>query len=423
MVKRCIVLVLVTLLVGVNAIAAQDEIDPQLLEQMDSLERVTENIRDLPATSTIDHRFPTREETIAYLRETYSREYPPEEFARLARFYIALGLLPAGTDLQEVFLRLLGSQVAGYYDPDTETMNVLPTTGDDPGSKLSITEQVIYVHEFTHALQDMHFDLDSLLEAPEIADHPDRSLAALSLVEGDASATMTLYLQEVAARNPMAALSLLVEGLQSGGLFLPPGIPQILVDELMFPYQDGMNFVIAISQDGGWERVNEAYSNPPSTTEQILHPDKYITGETGQDVALVDASAALGDGWAADWDTTMGEFYLRKFLDVYLSSSQAASAAAGWGGDRLRIYFQPETDEIAYVLRTAWDNNTEYEEFTERFAEFATIRFDGPPAAADNCWANETGALCVMLDDESGDSLIVSAPTLELAIALRDASR
>jgi hypothetical protein len=412
---------LIALLVGVNASAAQDEIDPELLEQMHTLEQVTENIRNLPATSEIDHRFPTREETIAYLRETYSREFPPEEFARLARFYIALGLLPAGTDLQEVFLRLLGSQVAGYYDPDTETMNVLPTTGDDPGSELSITEQVIYVHEFTHALQDMHFDLDSLLEAPEIADHPDRSLAALSLVEGDASAAMTLYLQEVAARNPMAALSLLVEGLQSGGLFLPEGIPQILVDELMFPYQDGMNFVIALSQDGGWERVNEAYANPPTTTEQILHPEKYVTRETGQDVELVDASAALGDGWLADWDTTLGEFYLRKHLDLHLSSSQAASAASGWGGDRFRVYYNADTGEIAWALRTAWDNNDAYREFIELYAIFATTWFDDAASDA-SCWENETGALCMMQYDAERDSLIVFAPTLEQALALRDAS-
>ena len=421
MVKRWIVIGLVALLVGVNASAAQDEIDPELLKQMNTLEEITENIRDLPPTNEIDHQFPTREETIAYLRDLYSREYPPEEFERLERFYVALDLLPADADLQEVYLTLLGSQVAGYYDSDTETMNVLPVVGDDPGSDLSITEQTIYVHEFTHALQDMHFDLDSLLESPDVVDHPDRSLATLALVEGDASATMTLYLQEVAQRNPLAALSLLVEGLQSGGLFIPPGVPDILVDELLFPYEDGMNFVIGLSQDGGWDRVNEAYDNPPATTEQILHPEKYLAGEVGQDVTLEDASAALGDGWLADWDTTLGEFYLRKYLDVYLSSSQAANAASGWGGDHFRVYNQPETGDLAYALRTAWDSNEDYEEFTERFAEYGTMRFDAPPNDGD-CWEYETGALCVMLYDAEGDSLIVSAPTLEQAIALRDAS-
>jgi hypothetical protein len=138
-------------------------------------------------------------------------------------------------------------------------------------------------------------------------------------------------------------------------------------------------------------------------------------------VELVDASAALGDDWLADWDTTLGEFYLRKHLDLHLSSSQAASAASGWGGDRFRVYYNADTDEIAWALRTAWDNNDAYREFIELYAIFATTWFDDAASDA-SCWENETGALCMMQYDAERDSLIVFAPTLEQALALRDAS-
>src|SRR5690606_23013873 len=124
-------------------------------------------------------------------------------------------------NLRDVYLELLGAQVAGFYDSDTKMMNVVPTSGllsDD----LTLTEEIIYVHEFTHALQDQFFGLDPLIEPEEVAKHPDRALAAISLVEGDATAVMQVYVQNVVSRNPMAAFQILGEGLQAGNLFLPP---------------------------------------------------------------------------------------------------------------------------------------------------------------------------------------------------------
>lgn len=410
MLKRWIVVGLLALLVGANASAAQEDapINPALVDQMDGLEQITQALRGLTAKESIDHQFPTREATIDYLRDLYSREFPPAEFDRLERFYVALDLLPADIDLQAVYLDLLGSQVAGFYDPDTQTMNVLPMVGDDPGSKLSFTEQVIYIHEFTHALQDQYFDLNRLIGSPEIQATPDRSLATTALVEGDATAIMTLYTQEVAARNPFAVLGMLVEGLQAGNLFLPSGIPSILVDELLFPYDTGMNFVVALYEAGEWDAVNNAFSTPPTTTEQIYHPEKYLAGEGAQAVALDDRSAALGDGWTTPWDTTLGEFYLRAHLATQLTDREAARAADGWGGDHFIVY--QNGDQIAWALRLAWDAPAEQTEFSDLYAQYGDLRF-GTSADADGCWQDADGVLCF----DSTASLIAAAPTLEQA--------
>lgn len=422
MIKRWMLIGLLALIMGVHISSAQDEeISPKLAEQMATLETITQDIRDLNAMREIDHQFPTRAETIDYLKETYSREFPPEEFDRLERFYIALGLLTPDIDLQDVYLNLLGSQIAGFYDSDTEVMNVLPIVGDETGESLSITEQVIYVHEFTHALQDQHFDLNALLDAPEALENPDQSLATLALVEGDATATMTLYLQRVAEQNPLAALAMLVEGLQGGTLFLPEGIPPILLNELLFPYDAGMNFVIEISGEDGWNTVNAAFENPPTTSEQILHPEKYLAGEAAQNVELNDLSDTLGDGWVEDWNTTLGEFYLREVLDTELSSSEAADGAAGWGGDRFRVYHNTETGEIAWALRLTWETFDDSNEFNQLYADYGDNRFDSAANEA-GCWENNMGALCLTVTDATPESLIVFAPTVEYALALSDAA-
>ena len=133
MLKRLIVYYVAGTLIGVNVSFAQEAtpeptqevISPQLAAQMAGLEQITQTLRGLTAKEPVEHRFPTRQQTIDYLKASYDREFPPEKFAELKSFYVALGLLPADIDLQSVYLGLLGSQVAGYYDPDTKTMNVL----------------------------------------------------------------------------------------------------------------------------------------------------------------------------------------------------------------------------------------------------------------------------------------------------------
>ena len=59
-----------------------------------------------------------------------------------------------------------------------------------------LRQQLAYAHEFIHALQDQHFDLDAFVEANSNEDDPDGWLALSALVEGDAmNATMQfLYL-------------------------------------------------------------------------------------------------------------------------------------------------------------------------------------------------------------------------------------
>lgn len=394
-------------------LSAQDDISPDLEAEMEALETATRQIRELDGVA-VERAFPSREDTISYLRELFDDELPIEEAARYQQFYVALGLLEPDIDLREVYLTLLSAQVAGYYDSDSRVMNVIPTSGEMTDS-LSLTEEIIYVHEFTHALQDQFFGLDALLESDDVADHPDRSLATLALVEGDASAVMNVYTQEIVSRNPLAAFQLLGEGLQAGNLMLPAGTPAILTRELLFPYEGGMVFVTALFQaNDSWEAVDAAFANPPTTSEQVLHPQKYLDGEGAVAVTLEDGTAALGEGWAQVWDTTLGEWYLREHLATQLARSDANAAAAGWGGDRLHIYAGPETADLAWNVRLVWDTAVEQAEFEAAYAAFGEVRYGIAPE--NGCWSDDDSALCLNVGDDA--TTLAQAPTLASAQAL-----
>ncbi|MCL4251717.1 MAG: hypothetical protein KJ065_26430 [Anaerolineae bacterium] len=416
--KRILLIAIILMLALAGSVAAQDatapDVPPALEAQMLGLEDITEAIRGLDAETPVDHAFPTRAEVREYIADQYREQLSPELARRALAFYVALELLPPETDLTSLFIEVLGSQVAGFYDTETGVMNVIPVIGDDPGEGLSLTEQIIYVHEYTHALQDQHFALDSLIEAGGIADHPDQLLAALSLVEGDASLAMNFYTQQVAAANPLAALSILIEGVRAGNLLPPGDIPQPLLRELIFPYDTGLSFAMALFSEGnGWDLINKTFDNPPTTSEQIIHPEKYLAGESAIPVDLSPVGDVLGDDWEMVWDTALGEFYLAEYLRTQLDRREALAASAGWGGDHMQI-FVDDADRLAWVLKLVWDTPQDAVEFAQTYADFATER-GGETGSVDvtdttTCYTTTT-TICVNFDS----SIISAAPDLSLA--------
>jgi hypothetical protein len=421
-IKVLCVAVLVAL-IGGSAAAQPLAISAALDEQMNGLDRWTEAARGLTPTVGVPRSFPTRAEVRAYIERVYREELTPELAARSLAFYNAVGMLPPGIDLTALFIDVLGSQVAGFYDPDTGYMNVVPTIGDDPGDRLSLTEQMIYVHEYVHALQDQAFNLNNYVGTEELGDHPDRALAALSLVEGDASAVMTLYIQRAAEANPLAALSLLTEGLAAGNLLPPGDIPAPLLRELVFPYETGMNFVLAIYQsENSWEAVDRAFANPPTTSEQIIHPEKYLNSEGAQPVEGVSIAEVLPEGWQPQWDTAMGEFYLMEHLRQHLSRAEAARAAAGWGGDRFQVYTNAD-GETAWTLSLVWDTPADAQEFAAAYDNWleAFAEANGGSLQEGVDYSCVVAATTVCFFSSSAGDIITAAPLPELAQRLMDA--
>jgi hypothetical protein len=414
---------LVVLSVGSASAQEPMVISPVLEAQLVELNGWTEAARELTPEREVLRDFPTRDEVRAYIEEIYREELTPALAARSLAFYNAVGMLPPGVDLIDLYIDVLGSQVAGFYDPDTEVMNVIPTIGDDPGENLSLTEQIIYVHEYVHALQDQAFDLDNYVGTDELMDHPDRALAALSLVEGDASAVMNLYTQRAAEANPLAALSLITEGLAAGNLLPPGDIPAPLLRELMFPYETGLNFALSIYQSGdSWDAVNDAFANPPTTSEQIIHPDKYLAGEVGAEVEFVSMDEFMLDAWTQQWDTSLGEFYLGEHLRQYLPRREALDAAAGWGGDRFQVYTN-DAGEVSWTLKLVWDTTEDAREFVEAYDAWmrAYVEAVGGELTSGEEYTCVIAAQTVCIGEDEEGNIITSAPMPELAHTQMDA--
>lgn len=289
-------------------------------------------------------------------------EHWPEEARRAEEVVDAhLGLIPPKTDLEEEVFDVLEEQAGGYYDPDRDTFFVL---GDMPRAAAPI----IVAHELTHALDDQRYGIDRLLAEAEEDD--DRSGALEAVVEGSGTVVMTVFIHRQIVAGKLDPKSLLAfQESEVGKAERLKASPLFVQRSLIAPYILGMAFLLRGEliriQTGGItpSDLDHAFSDPPRSTEQILHPEKYAAREAPVDVSVPGGlTALLGAGWTEAGRDTLGEEYLRVWLGQLGASQQAFAAAAGWGGDRLALFEGPN-GATQLVVITFWDTATDADEF------------------------------------------------------------
>jgi hypothetical protein len=270
---------------------------------------------------------------------------------------ITLGLLPEGSSLRKLTLDFQGGQVAGYYSPDRDELFVVSRSG-----AVGPADESTYAHEFTHQLQDQHIDLAKL--GIDIVDQSDRSLARLALVEGDATSVQTTWMTENLTSAELGEV--FAASLDPVALEALRNAPAYLRETALFPYQSGLALVMRLVLQGGYAAVDAAFADPPDSTEQVLHPEKYFTREAPITVLVPpDLEKRLGSGWSEVGQDTLGELILRTWLNQGGETVLLAPVAAdAWGGDRLALYRGPNGETVV-VLITEWDTPQDATQFEQ----------------------------------------------------------
>lgn len=209
----------------------------------------------------------------------------------------------------------------------------------------------VIAHELVHVLQKEYFD-------PPTPKFFDERLAVSALIEGDAD----LVADEYSKRHSLRVFKTTRLTLHD---------PYIALHS--FPYVYGEKFVKFLYDQGGWELVNKAYKNLPSSTEQIMHPQKYLKGEAPKRVVV-----SIDKSYRLIHEDRLGEFYVYVLVATKLGIKNASKVAEGWDGDKV-LLLNNGTHELL-IWKTLWETSLDAREFYDalvQIAEMQGVKEDG----------------------------------------------
>lgn len=221
----------------------------------------------------------------------------------------SLGFIDPAVNLADALATSYEVGVVGVYFTDTKELYV-------QGTELNLYAELVIVHELAHAHDDQWLNLDRP-EFEEVDDEVGYGFSAV--VEGNASRVEAAWRAGLSAgqQEELGALELGLLSPEDIEVYL--SLPRLLLLFQISPYQDGEVFIEAVAARGGEDAVNEAFANPPRTSEQVLHPELYAAGHQ-----LIEVAPPPAEGDIID-EGLVGELA----FDLWFSDQ----AGDGWGGD------------------------------------------------------------------------------------------
>ena len=369
------------------------------------------------------------EDVRAYLDREIDKQYPPEKVAQVQAFLRTVGLLPPGCDLRKTFLDIMQNQVGGFYDTDTKTLYMVKR---GEAKMLPIVERSMLAHELTHALDDQYIDLDKFVKS-RIGQSEDMDLVTEALIEGSATSLMSQYMvrAQFSGKYNIAELQqyALEEMERSKPLLEAPRyfsamLGAYLVGTAFLARGEMLSLMLAPDNKTVGERFLAAVKDPPRSSEQILHPEKYW------DAAARDGPVIVSDDDVAKTLARPGRFIVHKdtigemlcavlttpkdakldLMAMNMSSYWTNPAATGWGGDRFFLLASGSSaDDAGKTLKdlravwiTLWDTPKDRDEFVEAYEQL------GPAGRATFKYGNQ-GAVFFFGFDEAERKAVQSA--------------
>ena len=323
--------------------------DAALARLVDSLRVPVERATGLRFRRPPRSALRSRDQVRSYLLAKLDEELPPGRMRGLETAYRLFGMLPDTLRLRDLLLNLYAEQVAGYYDPDSAML--FGVAGADRAQL-----RLVLAHEMVHALQGQYLPLDSILKSTV---NNDRLTAAQSVLEGQATLVSIEVLtpgQGVTATPQFWELYRDQVRAQQSAMPVFARAPLVVREALIFPYLEGAEFMHWWADRGPRDTLPYGPRMPVST-EQILHPDRYASGDAPVTLAFAADSGVV-------YEDVLGESEIRVLLAVLAGSNDVQTVVPiGWGGDRFRVYEAPGGPALVWYV--AWDDQRSADRFLQ----------------------------------------------------------
>jgi len=389
--------------------------NPTVAARIVDIEQEVSDLRGLPIQVKAPGFVVSKQEAKDLLIQAYITDDYKVQLENQKRSLVAFGFVKPTYDMVEKAVNGIVDGVGGFYMPDRKEMYILS------GLKIGGMEYFVYSHEFDHALVDQNYNVAGMGIYPECQYESQYCQAVTALFEGDATLLMYQWARQfISAQDINDLLN-----------YNPPAMPlsdqsppPYLTQDALFPYTYGQIFVEYLYKRGNWAEVNKAYANLPASTEQILHPEKYLAGELPVSVSMPNLGKALGSDWQLIESNVLGEWMTYLLLAyngdaaAQVEEETARTASEGWGGDRYQVYYNLSADQTAMAAEWVWDRPEDSVQFAGALRTSLGNRYRGNllEDAQRVCWQANGQVSCMA--NAADKTLWVLAPSLETVNAL-----
>ncbi|MCZ7532425.1 MAG: hypothetical protein M5U23_03275 [Acidimicrobiia bacterium] len=332
---------------GTHSASISEELDAKMRVDIGLLMLAAEESRALPFLEIPTVTILDQAEFQSRVAADVAEDLDSTHLANDQKLFELMGMLDGQTDLGELLVELYAEQVLGFYDGETKEI-VVPAEPDG----FSAYQRITIVHELVHALTDQHFDFNPEFERRSDEGNIDDAAALLAVVEGDATYQQFLYVQNM---DPADAVQAALEALSFDSATLDSAPTWVGLD-LAFPYEQGLVFMREIIADNGLKGVDEVYQDLPTTTEQILDPNKYLRRQGPEPLDPVSVTLP---GWDVHEDASWGEWGVRMILTDTVTPGMVTQASSGWGNDSYRTLVNGDDIAMAWSYLAETDQDAE----------------------------------------------------------------
>jgi hypothetical protein len=345
---------------ALNGSVRADSVDP-VFDQIDAIVKTLSGITGLSERHPVPYGRMSKEQLRHFLNKRIKKTIKPAEIHADELALKMFGLVPPDFDLRKSTVDLMTEQAAAFYDYDAKRLFLLE------GS--SVQEQTVTLaHELAHALADQYFHLDKFMESASSND--DENLARIAVAEGQASWLMIAYELGKSGRSPIPTPEMIKAFDESDASSLSDypvlkSSPLYIRQSLLFPYSQGTLFFDAVYRRMGRAAFSYVFTNPPSDTAQVIHPDRYFAHITAAEPELPQISLTAERKEITDGD--LGEFDHRVLLEQYLGAPEANNLSPHLRGAEFEITTagKPRQPVLEYV--SEWDSPSSGAAFFEAY--------------------------------------------------------
>jgi hypothetical protein len=368
---------------SLNALTQEDLAQVELIREQASL------VRGLSLLDPVEPILVPAEQASSVLSSLAGE---PSGSAQRERILRAFGLLGPLDHLDDYELNLLADPYGAVFVADPDRAYLFGTEFNDVLAFAYARMYGLGLVAGNHTEQ-----LQAVAACPLFSDE---CRAERALVHGDGYLTGEQWLNSYAG----AAIFQAVNQVEPNYAWAQSEAPTAFaLQDLSFYAENGLEFARSLFAAGGWQQVEAAYAQPPATTEQILHAEKYLAAEAAIDLPARDLAGALGAQWQLQGSGELGEWLTRLLLTAgqnpaaRIAAARGAEAAAGWGGDAFQAFWRPSDGQVVLAQLWVMDNEDEAGELVVALQDYVTLRMGGgaTQVGLGDCWRALSQQACV----------------------------